>query len=316
MPGPSPFVIPDAFDHVWAFSDVHAVRSGLFAALVAAGIADADGHWVAPAGTALVGCGDYIDRGTDPAGLIDLLSRLAGEAANAGGLVVLARGNHEQMALDALAGSPEWLRSWLANGGGATLTGLGVAPSGALSPLLIEASLADKAPGVRSWLEAMPECVRWRDVLFIHAGPPPGRELEMYGRRSYDDGPNGWLEHLWVRSEFYAGRGIAGPDFAHLQAAGIRRVVFGHTPMDAPTLFHHGMSLCIDTNACASGADPAFLTLARIPGAGSLDATTFVRIPTTDAPDKRAWLRTPLREARRAGHALTGRGARARITAR
>lgn len=287
MPGPSPFVIPDTFERVWAFSDAHAVRSGLLAGLVAAGIADPDGHWVAPAGTALIGCGDYIDRGTDPAGLIDLLGRLTSEADAAGGLVVLARGNHEQMAIDALAGSAEWLRNWLANGGGATLTGLGVAPGGALSPLLLEAALAGRAPGFRTWLEAMPECVRWRDVLFIHAGPPVGRALEQYGRRSYDDGPNGWLEHLWVRSEFYAGAGIASPGFAHLRADGISRVVFGHTPMDEPTLFHDGLSLCIDTNACASGADPAFLTLARIPGAGSLAATTFVRISTSDAPDKR-----------------------------
>ena len=71
--------------------------SGLTVALREAGIVDQDLHWSAPAGTALVGCGDYLDRGADSRGVVALLRRLQGEAAAAGGVAVLARGNHEHL---------------------------------------------------------------------------------------------------------------------------------------------------------------------------------------------------------------------------
>ena len=288
MPGPSPALIPDAFTAVWAFSDPHGVRSGLLAALIEAGIATPEGHWKAPAGTALVGCGDYLDRGRDSLGVITLLRTLAAEAPRSGGLVVLNRGNHEQMVLDALAGSAQWVSGWLANGGEATLRSFGLELRGsALVPLVLEASLQAKAPWLRPWLEALPECARWRDTLFVHAGPAMSRTMEDYGRPLPGDRPNERLEHLWVRGEFYAGAGIAGnPAYGHLRDEGIARVVFGHTPMDAPTLFHANRSLCLDTNACASGAFPASLTLARIPLKGSLAAAPVVRVDTSAAPDR------------------------------
>ncbi len=65
---------------MWAFSDTHGVTSGLVAALQAAGILDEALHWVAPPRTALVGCGDYVDRGVDVRGLVALLRRLQADA--------------------------------------------------------------------------------------------------------------------------------------------------------------------------------------------------------------------------------------------
>ena len=101
---------------VWAFSDIHGVRSGLLAALVEAGIADIDGAWIAPPGTALVGLGDYIDRGTDSAGLVALLASLQREASAAGSRVVLVRGNHEQMLIDVLLGDEAWATGLVVEG--------------------------------------------------------------------------------------------------------------------------------------------------------------------------------------------------------
>lgn len=58
--------------------------------------------------------GDYIDRGPDSLGTLEMVKELV-----EGGAVAL-RGNHEQMLLDVLAerlGMPTWLR----NGGGNTI---------------------------------------------------------------------------------------------------------------------------------------------------------------------------------------------------
>ncbi len=110
---------------VWAFSDAHGVTSGLVAALQEAGLVDADTHWAASPRTALVGCGDYLDRGGDIPGLVTLLRRLEQEAAGSGGAVVLARGNHEVMPLMARAGAHEWLETWLEYGGLQTVAAYG-----------------------------------------------------------------------------------------------------------------------------------------------------------------------------------------------
>ena len=64
--------VPDDWT-VWAFTDPHGVTSGLVAALRRPALIDAAGHWSAPPRTALVGCGDYIDRGGDVGGLVALL---------------------------------------------------------------------------------------------------------------------------------------------------------------------------------------------------------------------------------------------------
>ena len=76
--------LPDDWT-VWAFTDSHGVTSALRSALHEAGLIDDEGHWAAPSCTALVGCGDYIDRGGDIAGTVALLRRLEREAAAAGG---------------------------------------------------------------------------------------------------------------------------------------------------------------------------------------------------------------------------------------
>jgi len=75
--------IPDDWT-VWAFTDTHGMLGGLTASLRRAGLVDRDSHWIAAKETALVGVGDYIDRGPDSAGVVDLLSRLSAEAAAAG----------------------------------------------------------------------------------------------------------------------------------------------------------------------------------------------------------------------------------------
>jgi serine/threonine protein phosphatase 1 len=246
-----------------------------------AGLIDPEGHWCAPAGTALVGCGDYLDRGGDVGGLVRLLRQLQGEATAAGGAVMLARGNHEAMPLMVRAGDHEWLETWLEFGGEATLEAYSCDAEAAADAGRMAATLEACAPGLFDWLESLHQAVRWRDVLFVHGGLAPGHSLDDLGLTTE--------EHLWIRAGFYEAD-WASTEFDAYRRAGVHRVVFGHTPQpDGPTLFHAGRSLNIDTNAVGNPLMPddavQELTLLGLSGIGSFEDASFVRIPTRDAAD-------------------------------
>ena len=87
-----------AVDRLVAFGDVHGDHDALFSLLRAASVVDADGVWIAGE-THLVSLGDLLDRGPDSRRVMDLLMRLQGEAAAAGGRVHVLVGNHELMNL-------------------------------------------------------------------------------------------------------------------------------------------------------------------------------------------------------------------------
>ncbi len=273
--------VPDDWT-VWAFSDTHGVTSGLISALQAADIIDAALHWVAPPRTALIGCGDYLDRGGDVSGLVALLRRLEAQAASAGGAVLPARGNHEAMPLMIRDGAHEWLETWLEYGGDATLASYDCDGRDTVEAQRVVAHLEGCAPGLFDWLAGLPQAVRWRDVLFVHGGLPPHRSLDDLGT-STD-------EHLWIRSAFFDSPWEA-PDFDAYRARGVDRVVFGHTPQWAgPTLYHEGHSLGIDTNAVGNPRMPGGavqeLTLLGLLGEGSFTQARVVTIPTLDAPER------------------------------
>jgi hypothetical protein len=65
-------------------------------------LVDADLHWIG--GKAhLVQLGDVMDRGSQAKDILDLLMRLEGEAAAAGGMVHMLLGNHEEMNITGIA---------------------------------------------------------------------------------------------------------------------------------------------------------------------------------------------------------------------
>jgi hypothetical protein len=267
---------------VWAFSDAHGVTSGLTAALREAGLIDPAGAWIAPPRTALVGCGDYIDRGGDIRGMVALLRRLQQEAAAAGGAVLLARGNHEAMPLMVRRGQHEWLETWLEYGGDATVDAFSCSADEAADPLRMAATMERCAPGLFAWFDSLPQAVRWRDVLFVHGGLAPDSGPDDLGVTTE--------EHLWVRSGFFDEAWESGR-FDAYRAAGIERVVFGHTPQwEGPTLFHEGHSLDIDTNAVGNPRMPPGavqeLTLLGLSDSDTFDDATLIRVPTADAADR------------------------------
>lgn len=267
---------------VWAFSDPHGVTSGLITALQGAGLIDADARWSGPLRTALVGCGDYIDRGGDIPGMVALLRRLQSEAAESGSAVVLARGNHEVMPLMIRRGEHEWLETWLEYGGRATVEAFGCHDIEPERPEQVMSALDACAPGLFEWFGSLVHAVRWRDVLFVHGGLAPGHSLADLGVTTE--------EHLWVRSGFFD-EPWPSEVFDRYRADGIERVVFGHTPQwQGPTLHHDGHSLGIDTNAVGNPRLPDHavqeLTLLGLSGSGTFEDARVITVPTHDAPDR------------------------------
>jgi hypothetical protein len=85
-------------ERVVAVGDVHGAYDRFAGILRQAGIIDARDRW--SGGRALlVQTGDVLDRGPDSRRVLDLLQRLEGEAAEAGGAVYALLGNHEVMRL-------------------------------------------------------------------------------------------------------------------------------------------------------------------------------------------------------------------------
>jgi hypothetical protein len=111
---------------LFVVGDVHGHPVELAAALRHAGLVDAAGDWAGD-DTRLVFLGDFVDRGPDGIGVINLVMRLAEQAPEAGGAVRALLGNHEILLLgkhffgDTLVpdgyGPRSFERSWRINGG-------------------------------------------------------------------------------------------------------------------------------------------------------------------------------------------------------
>ena len=234
-------LIPDGFT-VWAASDLHGQLRAVDRLLRAAGLTDGADRWTAPPATALVVTGDVVDRGPDTVGLVRRLASLRAQAGRGGGCVALLWGNHEAQVLGGLGGDSLIFRALMAFGGGATFLSAGLRPDEweGRSPAAIAARVDELVPDLVPTLWTFAPYARWRDVLFVHGGPVPFCELDRFERSA---------DRLWIRDAFFA-----SPDpfpeadaWATYRSAGISRVVFGHTPVDRPTLSHDGRALNLDT---------------------------------------------------------------------
>lgn len=279
MAGPdvAPIRIPDDFT-VWAASDVHGQLAAVDRLLAAAGLSDGADRWIAPPATALVITGDVVDRGPDSLGLVRRLASLREQAAPAGGVVAILEGNHEAQVLGGLGGEPEIFRALMVFGGGATLLSVGLRPEEwqGRSSDEIAARVDELAPDLLPTLWTFAPYARWRDVLLVHAGPVPFQGLDRFERSA---------DRLWIRDAFFASPDVFpdAPAWAPYRAAGIRRVVFGHTPVERPTLGHEGRALNLDTWRGQR------VTLARLEADRELGESLFLSEPAApraiaDAP--------------------------------
>ena len=87
-----------AAPRIVAVGDVHGAYDELLAILEHAQLIDGNARWIGGTST-LIQTGDLFDRGLQVPEVLDLLMRLQGEAAAAGGEVIVLLGNHEGMNL-------------------------------------------------------------------------------------------------------------------------------------------------------------------------------------------------------------------------
>lgn len=205
LPGSQVSRVPEG-TRLYAIGDTHG-RRDLLTALLEAILADIAA--TSPVHSVLITLGDYIDRGRDSAGVIDLLARLEVPGLSA----VSLRGNHEDVLLDFLAErSTVDLATWVRNGADAMFASYGVTPPDPFSRR--ELSRARKAlqaampPRHLEWLEGLELCWSVGDYFFAHAGVRPGVAL---GKQADED-------LMWIRGAFLDDKAWHG-----------KRVVHGHT---------------------------------------------------------------------------------------
>lgn len=223
---------------VVALSDIHGSLQRLVATLSEAGLIDRDarGAWRwSGADTVCVVTGDLCDRGPQSLEVFRLLRDLEGEAARAGGRLVVTLGNHEVMLLSGevaarAARSPPGRRE----GYQATLDSL----AGAGEPL---DQLLAPTGWLGTYLRRMPVMVVVNERLgFMHAGlgAPRTRAQLAEGLRRVVDGDDWQDEFLsprteeglaacpvWARSWWDDPAGVD----AMLEALELDGLVFGHT---------------------------------------------------------------------------------------
>ncbi len=201
--------------------------------------------------------GDYIDRGHDSAGVLELLTSGAPRSCNCRYL----RGNHEQSLMAFLA-DPGANRGWLLQGGAETLMSYGVQPPAFNSTEAVWLEAAQELrrrmpPAHMAFLEGLERYVELGDYAFVHAGVDAALPLEDQTDEAL----------YWSRAAFIASK----RPFSH-------RVVHGHTPVDEP--YADARRIAVDTGAYASGT----LTAARFEG----EAVSFVSVrrpnPSISAP--------------------------------
>jgi hypothetical protein len=244
--------------------DVHGHLDELLDALTGAGLIDDEAAWAA-GDTHLWFLGDFVDRGPDGIGVIDLVMRLSAEAEKAGGQVEALLGNHEILLLGMHRygdtevpsdfGPRSFARSWEMNGGQ-------VSDQEAVTPEHV------------AWLRARPALALVDDHLLMHSDTLEylvwGAEIEEIneGIREVLHGEDivEWWE-VWRRlTTRHAFRGPQGGEVA-IQLLGVlggKQVVHGHSviadqlgvapaQIDMPFEYADGHALGVDGGVFVGG---------------------------------------------------------------
>lgn len=174
--------------------------------------------------------GDYVDRGDDSRGVVDVLSQLGGDAPE----WVFLAGNHEAKLL-AFLDNPQQNQDWLDFGGLATLASYGVlmSPGMPRSRRLADARkrfAAEMPQRHLHFLKSLETSKVIGDYFFAHAGIRPGVPLEAQSAEDL----------MWIRDEFTEAAQWHG-----------KKIVHGHTITDEPDL--RPWRVGIDTGAYATG---------------------------------------------------------------
>ena len=171
-----------------AIGDLHGDLDHARRALRLAGAIDAHDGWIGGK-LVVVQTGDEIDRGDDDRAILDLVEKLKGDAANAGGAIVALLGNHEIMnaSLDFRYVTP----------GGFAAFSLFTVPDGGALPSQIDPEARGRAaafePGgvYARMLARRPIVAEVGETVFVHGGILP--KHVAYGLDAMNDEVDAWL---------------------------------------------------------------------------------------------------------------------------
>ena len=156
--------------------------------------------------------GDYIDRGPDSKGVVDLVIKLRNKYPN----TICIKGNHEAMLLDYLEGREREL--YIMNGGEDTLESYNIARG--------QNALSIFPRDHLDFFRSLPFFFETEEYIFVHAGLRP--KVSLHDQKPYD--------MIWIRENFYCSKAVFE-----------KTVVFGHTPFQKPLVLPDKIG--IDTGA-------------------------------------------------------------------
>lgn len=231
MPGSAkaPIALAPAGVALYVVGDIHG-RVDLLLALLRKIAFDAARNETA-AQRELIFLGDYVDRGPDSRGVIDLI--LSTEAESDFWQVTALKGNHEAALLQFLD-DPNFWPMWSEFGARETLTSYGVAPPAPGSEetdwLRASRQLNAALPvNHRAFLEGLELTADRGDYLCAHAGVRPGVPLDQQTEEDL----------LWIRD-----------DFLRSEKRLAKVIVHGHTPAEEAYVGAHRIG--VDTGAYAT----------------------------------------------------------------
>jgi hypothetical protein len=227
---------------VYVIGDIHGQYDRLVALLKGVPLVDDHLHWTGGTAT-LWFLGDFVDRGPDGIGAIELVMSLQNQAAQVGGMVNALIGNHDLMLLSAyrfgnskalLSKLPEdprdfplnsldhFTADWLRIGG-------------------VPSDLVRMTAKHANWLMRLPAMARVGDKLLIHADSIlyllNGSSLDEVNQFFRDlltsDNRNAWQSLIDAFSEHQAFLGSSGAQRAarFLKIFNGTQIIHGHTPI-------------------------------------------------------------------------------------
>jgi len=270
LPFPAPTILEGVGQWV-AVGDVHGDLDATRTALQLAGVLDASDRW-SGGDRIVVQVGDQLDRGDEERAVLALLERLAEEAHEAGGALLVLNGNHETMNVD------EDFR-YVTEGGWLDFADV---PHDASDPALAEYPEAERGR-VAAFLPGGPYArklarqkvaVVLGDTVFVHGGLLPHHVSAgldamnaAFSAWMADEGPRPDLvssedSPVWIRD--YSDE----PDEVDclvlqetLDLLGVERMVVAHTPRAAITAECGGRVWCVDVGMSEYyGGIPAVLS--------------------------------------------------------
>lgn len=157
----------------------------------------------------LIFVGDYIDRGQDSKGVVDMLIELKEKFPN----TVFLKGNHEDMMLQGLGdmasgktfrmSERNWYDTWLLNGGVSTIRSYlgGELPDADMREVMIKDPFAFLSDGHREFFESLQVKYETDTHFFVHAGVDPYEDLS-----NQDDEMMIWIRDLFLESTIDYGK--------------------------------------------------------------------------------------------------------------